>query len=114
MINTKETLFYMPDKLQTFKRYIEKYECSYFISMGIRFAEMTNTLIFYHKDTMMPYLMVCVDEDTAWPRIYMNCTAENWYKRDDIFPLHKATEISNDMNAFIAAIHECKESSNGE
>ena len=90
----------MPRLLKSFKKYIEKYECSYSVKYGI------SSLMFYHKDSLMPYVYVSVEDDSNYPIIYVNKNADNWSRGGCII----RDNISNDFKAFIEAIRECEES----
>ena len=98
---------YLPKRLQAFRRYIEKYDC---VTCGSpRDAEEQFTgLMFYHGDTARPYLVVLDCEKRAWPEIYVNNNMDNWEQQNIDFS--KAICISNDMNAFLRAVHVCRES----
>ena len=98
MILTEQTIENMPRLLKSFKKYIEKYECSYSVKYG------TSSLMFYHKDSLMPYVYVAVQDDSNFPVIYVNKNADNWSRERCIV----RDNISNDFNAFIEAIRECK------
>ena len=100
MIITEHTIENMPRLLKSFKKYIEKYECSYSVKYG------TSSLIFYHKDSLMPYVYIAVEDDCNYPSIYVNENADNWSRGGCII----RDNISNNFNAFIEAIRECEES----
>lgn len=100
MIHTKSTIEYMPRMLKAFKKYIEKYDCSYSSKNG------TSSLIFYHNSTMMPYILITVKQDSHYPIIYVNYNADNWNNPN--CQLRSENLISNDMKKFIEAIRECK------
>lgn len=100
MILTEHTIENMPRLLKSFKKYIEKYECSYLVKYG------TSSLMFYHKDSLMPYVYIAVEDDCNYPIIYVNENADNWSSVGRII----RDNISNNFNAFIKAIRECKES----
>ena len=100
MILTEQTIANMPRLLKSFKKYIEKYECSYSAKYG------TSSLIFYHKDSLMPYVYIAVEDDCNYPSIYVNTNADNWSRGGCII----RDNISNNFNSFIEAIRECEES----
>lgn len=104
MVLTSEMINYMPIKLKAFRKYIEKYDCVYWVN-GV------STIMFYHKDTGMPYVMLIDDPGTHFVKIYVNYQADNWARPG--CTIREENSISNDMNAFILAIRECKESNNG-
>lgn len=90
----------MPRMLKAFKKYIEKYDCSYLVKYG------TSSLIFYHDSTMMPYILITVNQDSHYPIIYVNYNADNWNNPN--CQLRSENLISNDIMKFIDAISECK------
>lgn len=100
MILTEHTIENMPRLLKSFKKYIEKYECSYSVKYE------TSYLIFYHKDSLMPYVYIAVEDDSNYPIIYVNENADNWSHGGRII----RNNISNKFNSFIEAIRECEES----
>lgn len=100
MILTEHTIENMPRLLKSFKKYIEKYECSYSVKYE------TSYLIFYHKDSLMPYVYIAVEDDSNYPIIYVNENADNWSCGGRII----RNNISNKFNSFIEAIRECEES----
>lgn len=100
MIHTEHTIENMPRLLKSFKKYIEKYECSYKVEHG------TSSLMFYHKDSLMPYVYIAAHEDSNYPIIYVNYNADNWSRGRRIIRVN----ISNNFKAFIKAIRECEES----
>lgn len=102
MILTEQTIANMPRLLKSFKKYIEKYECSY--SYSVKYG--TSSLIFYHKDSLMPYVYIAVDLYCNYPIIYVNENADNWSRGGRII----RDNISNNFNAFIEAIRKCEES----
>lgn len=102
MFVTSEIIKYLPKRLQAFKKYIEKYECGYMVE------EITKSIVFYHKETLMPYVLVIDAPHAHHVEIYVNYQADNWSRPNA--PLRKENLISNDMNAFLAVIRECKES----
>lgn len=103
MILTEHTIENMPRLLKSFKKYIEKYECSYLVKYG------TSSLTFYHKDSLMPYVYIAAEDDCNYPRIYVNENADNWSRGGCIIRV----DISNKFNAFIEAIRECEKSVHG-
>lgn len=102
MINTTTTIQAMPKHLAAFKKYIEKYECTYQVNSGV------HSIIFYHKETMMPYVRVSSKLMDYHAVIHVNYQADNWSKSD--CQLRTENLISFDMKQFIAVMHECKES----
>lgn len=105
MIDTNTTIERMPRLLASFKKYIEKYVCTYEVS--IKEGHQVYSLVFYEKKSKMAYLIVCVDDESKYPIIYENKDADNWGKENCLVRLDNY--ISNDMNAFIEAIHKCAE-----
>lgn len=94
MFVTSEIIRGLPKRLQAFKRYIEKYACGYIV------GEKTKSIVFYHKETLMPYVFV-IDK----PQVhYVEILVVNYQG-----PCY-VNFISNDMNAFLAVMRECKES----
>ena len=102
MILTEHTIENMPRLLKSFKKYIEKYECSYLVKYG------TSSLTFYHKGSMMPYVLIAVQDNCNYPIIYVNKHADNWSREGCVIRVEDI--ISNNFNAFIEAIRECEES----
>ena len=90
MLLTK-TIDNMPCRLKAFRKYIEKYDCTFTAGIGAA------SLLFYNRDTQEPYVSVMQIMTQPYVSIHVK---ENSGKRD----------ISNDMNAFLDAIHKCKES----
>ena len=105
MIDTNTTIERMPRLLASFKKYIEKYACTYEVS--VKEGHPIYSLIFYEKKSKMAYLIVCADDASTYPIIYENKDADNWGKENCI--VRKENYISNDMNAFIEAIRKCAE-----
>ena len=105
MIDTNTTIERMPRLLASFKKYIEKYVCTYEVS--VKEGHQVYSLIFYEKKSKMAYLIICVDDTSTYPIIYENKDADNWGKENCLVRLDNY--ISNDMNAFIEAIHKCAE-----
>lgn len=105
MIDTNTTIERMPRLLASFKKYIEKYVCTYEVS--VKEGHQVYSLVFYEKKSKMAYLIVCVDDESKYPIIYENKDADNWGKENCLVRLDNY--ISNDMNAFIEAIHKCAE-----
>ncbi len=105
MIDTNTTIERMPRLLASFKKYIEKYVCTYEVS--IKEGHPVYSLVFYEKKSKMAYLIVCVDDTSTYPIIYENKDADNWGKENCL--VRKENYISNDMNAFIEAIRKCAE-----
>jgi len=95
----------MPRLLASFKKYIEKYVCTYEVS--VKEGHQVYSLVFYEKKSKMAYLIVCVDDTSTYPIIYENKDADNWGKENCL--VRPDNYISNDMNAFIEAIHKCAE-----
>lgn len=109
MIDTNTTIERMPRLLASFKKYIEKYACTYEVS--VKEGHPVYSLVFYEKKSKMAYLIVCVDDTSTYPIIYENKNADNWGKENCI--VRPDNYISNDMNAFIEAIRKC-DTNNGE
>jgi hypothetical protein len=105
MIDTNTTIERMPRLLASFKKYIEKYVCSYEVSN--KGEHPVYSLVFYEKKSEMGYIIVCVDETSKWPIIYVNKNADNVAKANCI--IRPENYISNDMNAFITEIRKCIE-----
>lgn len=105
MIDTNTTIERMPRLLASFKKYIEKYACTYEVS--VKEGHPVYSLVFYEKKSKMAYLIVCVDDTSTYPIIYENKNADNWGKENCI--VRPDNYISNDMNAFIEAIRKCAE-----
>lgn len=103
MIDTNTTIKGMPRLLASFKKYIEKYVCTYEVTVNK--GRKVYSLVFYEKKSKMPYLMVCVDDASTYPIIYENKDADNWEKENCI--VRPENYISNDINAFIKAIRKC-------
>jgi hypothetical protein len=106
MINTELTIERMPSKLKAFKKYIEKYACSYSARYVEELGVDMHALTFYHKQTMMPYVMVWQAADSNHAEIYVNYQADNW--NSDTIKIRRENFISNDMKAFLAVIRECE------
>lgn len=102
MIDTNTTIERMPRLLASFKKYIEKYVCTYEVTVNK--GHKVYSLVFYEKKSKMPYLMVCVDDASTYPIIYENKYADNWKENCIVRP---DNYISNDINAFIKAIRKC-------
>ena len=105
MIDTNTTIERMPRLLASFKKYIEKYACTYEVSVNE--GHKVYSLVFYEKKSKMAYLIICVDDESKYPIIYENKDADNWEKENCI--VRPDNYISNDINAFIEAIHKCAE-----
>lgn len=108
MIKTETTLRYMPEKLQAFKKYIQGYVCTYFVS-----DEDCHTIIFYKEleEKYIPYVLLLCRPDSNWVEIYVNTTHNDLSTKDA--SVIKTNLISNDMNKFIEAIRQCiKEGNN--
>lgn len=105
MIDTNTTIERMPRLLASFKKYIEKYACTYEVTVNK--GHPVYSLVFYEKKSKMAYLIVCVDDASTYPIIYENKDADNWGKENCL--VRKENYISNDMNAFIEAIRKCAE-----
>lgn len=103
MIDTNTTIEKMPRLLASFKKYIEKYVCTYEVSVNE--GHSVYSLVFYEKKSKMAYLIICVDDASTYPIIYENKDADNWEKENCI--VRPDNYISNDINAFIEAIHKC-------
>lgn len=102
MIKTETTLRYMPEKLQAFKKYIEEYVCTYFVS-----DEDMHNIMFYKEleEHYIPYILLLCRPDSEWVEIYVNTTHDDLSKKDA--PVITTNLISNDMNKFIEAIRKC-------
>lgn len=105
MIDTNTTIERMPRLLASFKKYIEKYVCTYEVS--VKEGHQVYSLVFYEKKSKMAYLIICVDDTSTYPIIYENKDADNWGKENCL--VRPDNYISNDMNAFIEAIRKCAE-----
>lgn len=105
MIDTNTTIERMPRLLASFKKYIEKYVCTYEVS--VKEGHQVYSLVFYEKKSKMAYLIICVDDESKYPIIYENKDGANWSNPN--CELLYENYISNDMNAFIEAIHKCAE-----
>ena len=103
MIDTNTTIEKMPRLLASFKKYIEKYACTYEVSVNE--GHSVYSLVFYEKKSKMAYLIICVDDTSTYPIIYENKDADNWGKENCL--VRPDNYISNDMNAFIEAIRKC-------
>lgn len=103
MIDTNTTIEKMPRLLASFKKYIEKYVCTYEVSVNE--GHSVYSLVFYEKKSKMAYLIICVDDTSTYPIIYENKDADNWGKENCL--VRPDNYISNDMNAFIEAIRKC-------
>ena len=104
MIDTNATIKSMPRLLASFKKYIEKYVCTYEVTVNK--GHKVYSLVFYEKKSKMAYLIVCVDDASTYPIIYENKDADNWKENCIVRP---DNYISNDINAFIKAIRKCAE-----
>ena len=103
---TTSTIDYMPKFLKAFRKYIEKYYCTYMVSKCTEFpGENSYALIFYHSGSNMPYLMVSQHDKSKYATIYVNKYADNWAKSD--CKLREDCIISNNMTEFIKSIREC-------
>lgn len=105
MIDTNTTIEKMPRLLVSFKKYIEKYVCTYKVTVNE--GHSVYSLVFYEKKSKMAYLIICVDDKSTYPIIYENKNADNLGKENCI--VRPENYISNDMNAFIEAIRKCDE-----
>lgn len=103
MIDTNTTIERMPRLLASFKKYIEKYVCTYEVTVNE--GHKVYSLVFYEKKSKMAYLIICVDDKSTYPIIYENKNADNLGKENCI--VRPDNYISNDMNAFIEAIRKC-------
>lgn len=96
----------MPKILKAFRKYIEKYDCTYMVVKDNAFpGEIGYSVTFYHAGSGMPYLMVAQHDKSKYASIYVNKYADNWFRgyckyRDDC-------DISNNITEFIKAIREC-------
>ena len=101
MINCEQTISEMPAKLKAFKKYIEKYNCTYCARGNV------HTLYFYkeHENHYRPYIIVAYTPGDPHTVIYVN------YKLDDLSvedaPIHRENFVTNDMKKFLEAIREC-------
>lgn len=103
---TSSTIDYMPKILKSFRKYIEKYDCTYMVVKSDLFpGEICYSVIFYHTGSNMPYLMVSQHDNSKYATIYVNKYADNWSKSD--CKLREDCIISNKMTEFIKAIREC-------
>lgn len=93
----------MPKKLQTFKKYIEEYICTYFVT-----SKENHTIIFYteHEDNYVPYVLLVCNMNSDYVEIYVNKTYDD-ISGEDAQPVITTNLISNDMNKFIEAIRKC-------
>lgn len=105
MIDTNATIKGMPRLLSSFKKYIEKYVCTYQVS--VTKGHPVYSLIFYEKKSKMAYIMICVDDASTYPIIYVNKDADNWGNKNCI--VRPENYISNNINAFLEAIRNCAE-----
>ena len=103
MIDTNTTIERMPRLLASFKKYIEKYVCTYEVSN--KGEHPVYSLVFYEKKSEMGYIIVCVDKNSKYPIIYVNKNADNVSKANCI--IRPENYISNDMKAFIEEIRKC-------
>ena len=103
MIDTNTTIERMPRLLASFKKYIEKYVCTYEVSN--KGEHPVYSLVFYEKKSEMGYIIVCVDDTSKYPIIYVNKNADNVSKPNCV--IRPENYISNDMRAFIEAIRQC-------
>lgn len=100
MISTEKMLTYMPPKLAAFKKYIEEYECSYFITeLG------THNIVFYLEDTGLPYVLLIAKNDSKHAEIYANLMHDRLDRPNSVLN-HEL--ISNDMKLFLQVIRKCK------
>src|SRR5574344_157702 len=103
---TTSTIDYMPKFLKAFRKYIEKYDCTYMVVKSDLFpGEICYSVIFYHTGSNMPYLMVSQHDNSKYATIYVNKYADNWAKSD--CKLREDCNITNNMTEFIKAIREC-------
>ena len=100
MINSEQTIEYMPSKLAAFKRYINTYECTYTMLHGVP------NLVFYHKDDDVPYVVILAGYNANEATIFVNTAHE----RQVIVDMQPENIIKHDMLKFIEAIRECKRS----
>lgn len=102
MIKTNTTIFMMPKKLAAFKKYIEKYECTYFSKSGI------HTIFFYKENAgqFIPYILLITKENGERVCIYVN--KEEYDLSNIDTSLHFENFIFNDMKRFIEEIRKCK------
>lgn len=105
MIDTNTTIERMPRLLASFKKYIEKYVCTYEVTVNE--GHKVYSLVFYEKKSKMAYLIICVDDASTYPIIYVNKDADNWGNKNCI--VRPDNYISNNINAFLEAIRNCAE-----
>lgn len=109
MIDTNTTIERMPRLLASFKKYIEKYVCTYEVSNKKNSPRLVGdaiySLVFYEKKSKMPYIIICVDDYSKYPIIYENKNGANWSNPN--CELFVENYISNDIRAFIEAIRKC-------
>lgn len=103
---TTSTIDYMPKILKSFRKYIEKYDCTYMAVKSDLFpGEIGYSVIFYHAGSGMPYLMVAQHDKSKFATIYVNKYADNWARSDCKY--REDCNITNNMTEFIKAIREC-------
>lgn len=103
---TSNTIDYMPKILKSFRKYIEKYDCTYMAVKSDSFpGENFYSVIFYHAGSGMPYLMVTQHDTSKFATIYVNKYADNWSRSDCKY--REDCNISNNITEFIKAIREC-------
>lgn len=103
---TSSTIDYMPKILKSFRKYIEKYECTYMVSKSDSFpGEISYSLIFYHAGSGMPYLMVAQHDNSKYAIIYVNKYADNWSRNDCKY--REDCNITNNMTEYIKEIRKC-------
>ena len=103
---TSSTIDYMPKILRAFRKYIEKYDCTYMVAKSDSFpGEIGYSVTFYHAGSGMPYLMVAQHDKSKYATIYVNKYADNWSRGDCKY--RDDCNISNNITEFIKAIREC-------
>ena len=105
MIDTTTTIERMPRLLASFKKYIEKYVCTYVVN--VKEGHPVYSLVFYEKKSKMPYIIIRVNDESTYPIIYVNKDGDNWGKENCI--IRPENYISNNMKAFIEEIRKCAE-----
>ena len=103
---TTSTIDYMPKILKSFRKYIEKYDCTYMVTKSDEQpGKNYYAVIFYHSGSCMPYLMVAQHDKSNYATIYVNKYADNWSRSDCKY--REDCNITNNITEFIKAIREC-------
>ena len=103
---TSSTIDYMPKILKSFRKYIEKYDCTYMVVKNDVFpGGIGYSVTFFHAGSGMPYLMVAQHENSKYANIFVNKYADNWFRGDCKY--REDCDISNNITEFIKAIREC-------